>query len=198
MADESYVYYCRNCGRVFFGPQDITDEERQCLNCGEVTDLTDLTEEKWNSMRDKSREWQINLWRNQTEFDASVTDQEYDDAEDDDSYYSPVYEDPNEQEETDETDETIETEDAFVEQDMLGEYYSEVRDWETESPEEEGEYIIWFVRKDKDPSSRKLSFDGESWVDAKGEEINLGKYHPAMWMKLPTFSDEVIEFYRSR
>ena len=199
MSDDSYVYYCRNCGKVFFGPQDMTDEERQCLNCGEVTDLTDLTEEKWNSMREKSREWQINLWRNQTEFDASITEQYDEDSEGDGSYYSPVYvesgetveaEEPEEQEEPEEPEEP--------EDDMLSDYYSVVWDWETNHPEEDGEYIIWFIRKDKDPSSRKLSFDGESWLDAKGEEINLGKYHPAMWMKLPTFSEEVIEYYRNR
>ena len=175
---DSYVYYCSCCGRVLFGPQDITDQDRVCPNCGELADLTDLTEEKWNSMSLKSREWQLALWRNQTEYDASIVEQ-YDEAGNSDEYYSPVY---------------VEKE----EEDILGEYYSEVRDWETNPPEEDGEYIIWFIRRDKDPSSRKLVYHGGFWLDAKGEEINIGKYNPSLWMKLPTFSNEVIEYYRNR
>ena len=189
MVDESYVYYCRNCGKVFFGPQELESQDMNCPNCGEVTDLTDLTEEKWKSMSNKSREWQIDLWKNQTEFDDSITEQfdEDDSVKDDGSSYPHICIEPEEKEEPEGT-----------EDDILSEYYSVVWDWKTNPPGEDGEYIIWFIRKDKDPSSRKLVFKCGLWLDAKGEAISLEKYHPAFWMKLPTFSDEVIDYYRSR
>ncbi|MBR6085981.1 MAG: hypothetical protein IKP61_10285 [Spirochaetales bacterium] len=181
MAEESFVYYCRCCGRILFGPQEIEDKDRKCPNCGEQTDLTDLTEEKWNAMSLKTREWQIDLWKNKMEFDDSISEEYEEDAEGgEESFYSPDY---VEQEKDD---------------DLLSDYYSVVWDWETNPPEEDGEYIIWFIRKDKDPSCRKLSFKGGLWLDAKGEAIDLEKYRPAFWMKLPTFSDEVIEYYRNR
>ena len=181
MAEESFVYYCRCCGRILFGPQEIEDKDRKCPNCGEQTDLTDLTEEKWNAMSLKSREWQIDLWKNQMEFDDSITEEYDEESEDDEtSFDSPAYVKPE------------------SEGDLLSDYYSVVWDWETNPPEEDGEYIIWFIRKDKDPSCRKLSYKGGLWLDAKGEAIDLQKYRPAFWMKLPVFSDEVIEDYRKR
>ena len=174
--NDSYIYYCRNCGKILFGPEDIADEDRECPNCGEKAEFTGFKQEKWESLNAKTREWQIDLWKNQTEYDASIVEHPEDYETDDEKYAD------------DEDD---------GQGGILSQYTSVVRDWQTDPPEEDGEYIIWFIRRDKDPSSRKLVFRDGLWLDAKGEEIGIEKYHPALWMKLPTFSDGLIEMYRN-
>ena len=71
-------------------------------------------------------------------------------------------------------------------------YTTAVRDWTTEPPMEDGEYIIWFKRKNKDMSSRKLVLSGGMWLDAKGEAFSVEKYHPALWLQLPAVSEDTI------
>ena len=71
-------------------------------------------------------------------------------------------------------------------------YTTAVRDWTTDPPMEDGEYIIWFKRKDKDMSSRKLVLSEGMWLDAKGEAFGVEKYHPALWLQLPAVSEDTI------
>ena len=183
MAADTYIYFCRNCGKILFGPDDLEDEDLECPNCGEKANPTGLEQKKWESMSTKSRDWQISLWKNQTDYDDSIVENyaDYETEEDEDSYYSPEYKEPGDEEE-----------------DILSPYTSEVRDWQTNPPDEDGEYIVWFIRRDKEPSSRKLKLLGGFWLDAKGEEVDIEKYHPALWMQLPTFSEELIEMFRNR
>ena len=73
-----------------------------------------------------------------------------------------------------------------------------VKDWATEPPVHNGEYIIWFVRKGQDPHSRKYTYAAGKWHDSQGNEIDIRQYKPSMWLLLPTFSPDVLEVYRRR
>ena len=80
----------------------------------------------------------------------------------------------------------------------LSRFPMKVEDWATNPPLHNGEYVIWFVRKDWELESRKYTFAGGKWYGAQGEEIDIQKYHPSMWMLLPTFDPAVIEIYKRR
>ena len=80
----------------------------------------------------------------------------------------------------------------------LSRFPMKVEDWATCPPLHNGEYVIWFVRKDWELESRKYTYAGGKWYGAQGEEIDIQKYHPSMWMLLPTFDPGVIEIYKRR
>ena len=80
----------------------------------------------------------------------------------------------------------------------LSRFPMKVEDWATCPPLHNGEYVIWFVRKDWELESRKYTYAGGKWYGAQGEEIDIRKYHPSMWMLLPTFDPSVIEIYKRR
>ena len=80
----------------------------------------------------------------------------------------------------------------------LSRFPMKVEDWATNPPLHNGEYVIWFVRKDWELESRKYTYAGNKWYGAQGEEIDIRKYHPSMWMLLPTFDPSVIQIYRRR
>lgn len=80
----------------------------------------------------------------------------------------------------------------------LSRFPMKVEDWLTHPPLHNGEYVIWFVRKDWELESRKYTYAGNKWYGAQGEEIDIQKYHPSMWMLLPTFDPSVIEIYKRR
>ena len=80
----------------------------------------------------------------------------------------------------------------------LSRFPMKVEDWATNPPLHNGEYVIWFVRKDWELESRKYTYAGNKWYGAQGEEIDIRKYHPSMWMLLPTFDPSVIQIYKRR
>ena len=80
----------------------------------------------------------------------------------------------------------------------LSRFPMKVEDWATYPPLHNGEYVIWFVRKDWELESRKYTYAGGKWYGNQGEEIDIQKYHPSMWMLLPTFDPGVIEIYKRR
>lgn len=80
----------------------------------------------------------------------------------------------------------------------LSRFPNVVKDWATCPPIHQGEYVIWFVRKDWELESRKYTFAGGKWYGNQGEEIDIRKYKPSMWMLLPTFDPGVIEIYKRR
>lgn len=80
----------------------------------------------------------------------------------------------------------------------LSKFPMTVRDFATDPPYHAGEYIIWFVKKDQETESRKYTFAGGKWYGNQGEEIDIRKYKPSMWMLLPTFDPGVIEIYKRR
>lgn len=73
-----------------------------------------------------------------------------------------------------------------------------VRDFATDPPIHAGEYIIWFIRMGVPLQSRKYVFNGSKWFDQKGDQMDIRQYKPAMWMLLPTFSEDLLEIYRRR
>lgn len=83
-------------------------------------------------------------------------------------------------------------------QSYLTRFPMKVEDWATNPPLHNGEYIIWFVKKDQETESRKYTFAGGKWYGNQGEEIDIRKYKPSMWMLLPTFDPGVIEIYKRR
>lgn len=83
-------------------------------------------------------------------------------------------------------------------QSYLTRFPMKVEDWATSPPLHNGEYIIWFVKKDQETESRKYTFAGGKWYGNQGEEIDIRKYKPSMWMLLPTFDPGVIEIYKRR
>ena len=82
--------------------------------------------------------------------------------------------------------------------DILGKYAIAVRDWAANPPTEDGEYLIWFIRSGNKLSARKLVFHRKVWTDTDGEEIYILKSHPALWIKLPVFSEDVLEMCKKR
>ena len=83
-------------------------------------------------------------------------------------------------------------------QSYLTRFPMKVEDWATNPPLHNGEYIIWFVKKDQGTESRKYTFAGGKWYSSQGAEIDIRKYNPSMWMLLPTFDPGVIEIYKRR
>lgn len=74
-----------------------------------------------------------------------------------------------------------------------------VKDWITNPPIHQGEYILWFVRKDKPLRTRKYLFMGMGdWYDSKGNKVDMAKLKPAMWMMVPVISPAVLEVYKRR
>lgn len=80
----------------------------------------------------------------------------------------------------------------------LSKFPMTVRDFATDPPYHAGEYIVWFVKTDQETESRKYTFVGGKWYGNQGEEIDIRKYKPSMWMLLPTFDPGVIEIYKRR
>ena len=83
-------------------------------------------------------------------------------------------------------------------QSYLTRFPMKVEDWATNPPLHNGEYIIWFVKKDQETESRKYTFAGGKWYSSQGAEIDIRRYKPSMWMLLPTFDPGVIEIYKRR
>ena len=80
----------------------------------------------------------------------------------------------------------------------LSKFPMTVRDFATDPPIHAGEYIVWFIRRGAPLQSRKYVYDGSKWFDQKGDQMDIRQYKPAMWMLLPTFSEDLLEIYRRR
>lgn len=80
----------------------------------------------------------------------------------------------------------------------LSKFPMTVRDFVTDPPIHAGEYIVWFIRRGAPLQSRKYVYDGSKWFDQKGDQMDIRQYRPAMWMLLPTFSEDLLEIYRRR
>lgn len=82
-SDDSFIYYCRNCGSVFSGPQELDGDDKLCPNCEAEVELTDISEEKWQSLTKKAKDLQIKIWKNQKETgDSQIEIAESHNAED--------------------------------------------------------------------------------------------------------------------
>ena len=73
-----------------------------------------------------------------------------------------------------------------------------VKDWYTNPPLHQGEYIVWFCRKGRKVQTRKyLHYQGR-WLDSRNCEVDMHKLKPAMWMMVPVIDPGIIEMYERR
>lgn len=63
-SEGSFIYYCRNCGNVFSGPQDLGRDDSSCPSCGQPTILTDMPLGKWQTLSGYSQQKNKQKWNN--------------------------------------------------------------------------------------------------------------------------------------
>lgn len=73
-----------------------------------------------------------------------------------------------------------------------------VKDWATDPPIHQGEYIVWFVRRGKPVQTRKYLYVDKGWLDSRGGRVDMNRLRPAMWMMVPVIDPGVIEVYARR
>ena len=73
-----------------------------------------------------------------------------------------------------------------------------VKDWVTDPPIHQGEYIVWFVRGTGSVRTRKYLLMGGKWTDSAGKELDMNRLKPSMWMAVPVIDPAVLEVYARR
>ncbi len=81
---------------------------------------------------------------------------------------------------------------------QLSRFPNVVKDFATDPPIHNGEYIVWFMTKDGNFQTRKYTFVGGKWYTGEQKEVSIRKHNPAMYQMVPTIADEVKEIYRRR
>ena len=80
---------------------------------------------------------------------------------------------------------------------LISRFPIKVEDFETNPPIHNGQYLVWFVRKDG-VSVRFYSFVGGRWFDSQKNEVNIKALYPSCYLTAPVLSEDAIEVYRRR
>ena len=80
---------------------------------------------------------------------------------------------------------------------LISRFPVKVEDFMTRPPIHNGQYVIWFVRKDK-TVIRFYTLKGEKWYDSQGNEVNVRSLYPSCYLQVPTLEDAVEDLYRRR
>lgn len=80
---------------------------------------------------------------------------------------------------------------------LISRFPVKVEDFMTRPPIHNGQYVIWFVRKDR-TAVRFYTLKGEKWFDSQGNEVNIRDLYPSCYLQVPVLEDSVEDLYRRR
>ena len=80
---------------------------------------------------------------------------------------------------------------------LISRFPVKVEDFATRPPIHNGQYVIWFVRKDR-TAVRFYTLKGDRWFDSQNNEVNIRDLYPSCYLQVPTLEDSVEDLYRRR